>query len=150
MNTMKSFPAIPSVAREGGTAPRSRPPDYWSKSFRWHILSLLLIVLLVFPCLAEPDLILHNGKVVSMDTAFSIHEAIAVRDGRIVHLGKTADVLKGRGPRTEAQVVKAAPARSPHLTPNYSQSCLRSNYASSATDSPAFFTCSEISQNLAP
>jgi predicted amidohydrolase YtcJ len=101
MNAAKSFHAIPSVAREGGRARRSRPSNYGRKSFRWHILSLLLIVLPVFPCLAEPDLILHNGKVVSMDTAFSIHEAMAVQDGRIVHLGKTADILKWRGPRTE-------------------------------------------------
>ncbi len=98
---VKSFDAIPPVAREGETAPRPRRANFWSNPFRWPVCSLLLTVLPAFPCLAAPDLILHNGKVVSVDAAFSIHEAIAVQDGRIVHLGKTADVLKGRGPRTQ-------------------------------------------------
>lgn len=47
------------------------------------------------------DLILHNGKVITVDDRFSIQEAVAVRDGRILQVGRNADVLKRRGPRTE-------------------------------------------------
>ena len=36
----------------------------------------------------EPvDLLLHNGKIVTVDDAFSIHQAVAVRDGKIVEVG---------------------------------------------------------------
>ena len=36
----------------------------------------------------EPvDLVLHNGKIVTVDDAFSIQQAVAVRDGRIVEVG---------------------------------------------------------------
>lgn len=50
---------------------------------------------------ADAELILHNGKVVTVDERFSIHEAIAVEAGRVLQTGKSADVLKLRGPRTE-------------------------------------------------
>ena len=50
---------------------------------------------------AEADLILHNGKVATVDERFSIHEAIAVADGRILQTGRSADVLERRGSRTE-------------------------------------------------
>jgi predicted amidohydrolase YtcJ len=50
---------------------------------------------------AEADLILHHGKVVTVDPKFSIHEALAVKDGRILRVGTDADVLQTRGPRTE-------------------------------------------------
>ena len=33
------------------------------------------------------DLILNNGKIVSVDDAFSIHDTIVVSDGRVVELG---------------------------------------------------------------
>src|SRR5437667_71002 len=50
---------------------------------------------------AEADLILHNGQVLAVDERFSIHEAIAVQDGRIIRVGPSAEVLKSRGPRSE-------------------------------------------------
>jgi predicted amidohydrolase YtcJ len=49
---------------------------------------------------AEADLILHHGRIATVDQNFSIHAAIAVRDGRIVAVGNNEDVLKQRGPRT--------------------------------------------------
>lgn len=49
----------------------------------------------------EADLILHNGKVVTVDGAFSIREAIAVRGERLLAVGTNADVLKLAGSRTE-------------------------------------------------
>src|SRR5688500_6059685 len=50
---------------------------------------------------AEADLILHNGKIAAVDEQFSIHEAIAVRDGRILQLGPDRNILALRGPATE-------------------------------------------------
>ncbi len=50
---------------------------------------------------ADADLILHNGKVVTVDKAFSVRQAIAVQDGKIVRVGTDADVLALRGPKTE-------------------------------------------------
>lgn len=46
------------------------------------------------------DLILHGGKVVTVDKAFSIAHAVAVREGRIVAVGTDADVLTLKGDRT--------------------------------------------------
>ena len=51
---------------------------------------------------ANADLILHGGKVVTVDSTFSIVEAIAIKDGRIVAVGRTADILaRERGPKTQ-------------------------------------------------
>jgi predicted amidohydrolase YtcJ len=43
---------------------------------------------------------LVNGKVVTVDQQFSIREALAIRDGKIVALGSTADVRKLAGPKS--------------------------------------------------
>ena len=51
---------------------------------------------------ADADLILHNGKIVTVDSASSIAEAAAVKDGRVVAVGRNADVLaRERGPKTQ-------------------------------------------------
>lgn len=47
------------------------------------------------------DLILHRGKVITVDATFSIHEAIAVTDGKVQAVGRNADILKLRTPQTE-------------------------------------------------
>ncbi len=65
---------------------------------------LLLCCLAVFipsALAVEAELILHNGKVATVDRTFSIHEAIAVEGGRIVEVGRSVDVLRRRGARTE-------------------------------------------------
>ncbi len=49
---------------------------------------------------ADADLILHNGRIVTVDAQFSVRQAAAVKDGRITVVGRDADVLKERGPRT--------------------------------------------------
>jgi predicted amidohydrolase YtcJ len=66
--------------------------------------SLFAVVLLsAIPLVAaDADLILHGGKVVTVDSTFSIAEAVAVKDGRIIAVGRTADVVaRERGPGTE-------------------------------------------------
>jgi hypothetical protein len=46
------------------------------------------------------DLIVHNGKVLTVDAKFSTFEAVAVRDGKILAVGTNADVLKLKGEKT--------------------------------------------------
>src|SRR5256885_10236787 len=50
---------------------------------------------------ADADLILHHGKIVTVDQKFSIHEALAVQGNHILRVGTNDDVLKTKGPRTE-------------------------------------------------
>jgi predicted amidohydrolase YtcJ len=47
------------------------------------------------------DLILHGGKVVTVDAGFTVTEAVAVRGGRIVAVGPNAEILAQRGPQTQ-------------------------------------------------
>src|SRR2546425_1404298 len=63
---------------------------------------LLFIFLAMAPqlCAQTADTVLLNGKVLTVDPQFSIQEAIAIRDGRISAVGKTADLRKLAGPRT--------------------------------------------------
>lgn len=48
-----------------------------------------------------PDTILTNGKIVTVDQDFSIKEAVAVFDGKIVATGSTSDIEALAGRRTE-------------------------------------------------
>lgn len=53
----------------------------------------LLLPGLAFPlAAASPDLILHDGKVVTVDARFSIVEAVAITDGRITAVGSNSYV----------------------------------------------------------
>jgi len=47
-----------------------------------------------------PDLILFNGKLITMDDRQPRAEAAAVRDGKFLFVGPTAEVVKLAGPRT--------------------------------------------------
>ncbi len=47
-----------------------------------------------------PDLVLLDGKVVTVDAESSLHEALAVRDGTILALGSTAEIRRLAGPAT--------------------------------------------------
>jgi predicted amidohydrolase YtcJ len=50
---------------------------------------------------AEADLILHNGRVVTVDDKFSIQQAVAIGSGRVLQTGKDRAVLKLKGANTE-------------------------------------------------
>ena len=52
--------------------------------------------------IAYPTLILYNGKVLTVDERFTIAEAVAVRDGRILSVGSSADVRRLAGPDTRS------------------------------------------------
>ncbi len=49
----------------------------------------------------DADLVLHRGKIATVDAAFSVASAVAVRDGRILATGTDAEVLRHRGPATK-------------------------------------------------
>src|SRR6476620_3027938 len=61
---------------------------------------LLPFLLLPSPALADADLIVRRAKVVTVDERFSIVEALAVRDGKIIAVGTDTDVMKHNGPKT--------------------------------------------------
>jgi predicted amidohydrolase YtcJ len=46
------------------------------------------------------DTIFSNGDIVTMDEAAPAAEALAIKDGRILAIGASADVLRTRGPGT--------------------------------------------------
>ena len=66
-----------------------RPEEREMRGVRRRLLPALATVLAT--CASEPaeevDLLLHNGKVVTVDAEFSIRSAVAVRDGKIVAVG---------------------------------------------------------------
>ncbi len=49
----------------------------------------------------EADLILHRGKIVTVDATFSIAEAVAVESGRILKVGTDREILRLKGPNTQ-------------------------------------------------
>ena len=49
----------------------------------------------------EADLIVHGGKIFTADRDGGVEQAMAVKDGRLLEVGSTADVLALRGPRTK-------------------------------------------------
>ncbi len=64
-------------------------------------------------CAGEASLILHHGKIITVDGKFSIAEALAVEDGKIVAVGDDDAVFKLSGPKTEIVDLRGqgAPAR---------------------------------------
>src|SRR5262245_35569762 len=50
---------------------------------------------------ADADRIVHHGKAVTVDKAFSVRQALAVKEGKVLAVGTDAEVLRHRGPRTE-------------------------------------------------
>ena len=48
-----------------------------------------------------PDLLITNGKVITVDKDFSIAQALAIKDNRIVAVGKTEDILGLKGAKTK-------------------------------------------------
>ncbi|MBA3975809.1 MAG: amidohydrolase [Candidatus Solibacter sp.] len=65
----------------------------------WHLFALL--IMLAVPAMAQTDLILHNGKVVTVDKAFSIRQAVAVKGNTIQAVGTDKEILALRGPETQ-------------------------------------------------
>jgi len=68
-----------------------------------HRLLAALAAALLFcgPAWADADTILLNGKIITVDDRFSIVQALAVKDARIVATGKSTDIKKLAGPATK-------------------------------------------------
>src|SRR6185436_5055561 len=49
----------------------------------------------------QPDLILKNGKVVTVDDRFSIVQALAIKGDRIIAIGRSAEIAKLEGSGTK-------------------------------------------------
>jgi len=47
------------------------------------------------------DMVLHNGQILTVDSEFSVVDAIAVRDGKILATGSNSDMLALAGPQTD-------------------------------------------------
>src|SRR5512141_3220777 len=62
----------------------------------------LLLALAAAACAQTADTVLINGKILTVDSQSSIREAIAIRGGRILAAGSTADIRKLAGPSTRS------------------------------------------------
>ncbi|UCD53229.1 MAG: amidohydrolase [Phycisphaerales bacterium] len=62
---------------------------------------LLAFVAFVLAPASAADLILHHGRIVTVDGDFSVQQAMAVRDGRIVAVGGNDEVLQLKTSGTE-------------------------------------------------
>lgn len=72
--------------------------------------AVLASALALCACIAfaePPDTILFNGRIVTLDARSSVHQALAIRDGRIVALGTNAQIRKlvGRESRGQDSIV---------------------------------------------
>ena len=71
-----------------------------------YIYNIFLLVLVLFAFIIsgcarqEADLIIHNAKIVTVDNDFSIAEAAAVKDGKILQVGTESAVLESAGSGT--------------------------------------------------
>ncbi|HYK87716.1 MAG TPA: amidohydrolase [Acidobacteriota bacterium] len=66
------------------------------------VLLLLVLVSPTFLSAIDADVIFRNGKIVTVDSRFSVRQAVAVKGGRIVAVGEDAALLKTeRGPNTQ-------------------------------------------------
>jgi predicted amidohydrolase YtcJ len=72
---------------------------------RYILASLILVLVAVATRATEEaqgpaDLIVHHGKVVTVDAKFHIAQAVAVKDGTILAVGDNEPVLMLKGPKT--------------------------------------------------
>src|SRR5262245_60963638 len=76
--------------------------------FRLHLLALLSSAFSLAGADMEDrsNIILHHGKVVTVDSRFSIREAVAIRKGRIVATGTDSEILALREPGMELTDLK--------------------------------------------
>ena len=104
---MKQPPALYALrnpANDNGRIPRRIL--YFTLLRSGRVAAVLSLFLFTLPAVLQsqtssrPDLILHNGKIVTVDDSFSIGEALAISDGRIAVVGRNQEVLALRGPQT--------------------------------------------------
>ena len=70
--------------------------DFWRKFFAFFVAGVAAA-----STAAEPTLIVHHGKIVTVDKTFSTAEAMAIEGDRIVAVDSNDDVLRLAGPNTQ-------------------------------------------------
>lgn len=68
---------------------------------QWLVPWLTLLVATSTALGQAPDLILHHGKIATVDRAFSLAQALAIRGERIVQVGTNDEVLATKGDGTQ-------------------------------------------------
>src|SRR5580704_5179461 len=71
-----------------------------SRSGRYTAMDVLLFALAGIAAAQTPDLILINGKILTVDAKDSIAEAVAIAKSKIVAVGTTANIQRQAGPAT--------------------------------------------------
>lgn len=67
------------------------------------VLVTVMLAALMMAAHAQPaDVVLLNGKIITVDDRFTVAEALAVRGERIVAVGTTAEIEKLKGPQTRS------------------------------------------------
>ena len=65
------------------------------------LLACILAACATGPAPQPPDLVLYNGKIITVDAAFSIAQAVAIRGDRFVAIGTDDTVRRSAGPATK-------------------------------------------------
>jgi predicted amidohydrolase YtcJ len=60
---------------------------------KWIFIFLLFVIAVSCNDRQRADLIIHNGKVYTLDSSFSVKEAIAIKDGKILAVGESSTLL---------------------------------------------------------
>ena len=60
-----------------------------------HAFFFLTLISFLFSCMKgqKVDLIIHNANIHVMDDAGSVHEAMAIRDGKVIEVGPERQIL---------------------------------------------------------
>src|SRR5260370_4095411 len=65
------------------------------------LLSIVAPICLLHAQLRAPDLILSNGKIITVDERFTIAQAVAIKGDRIIAVGPNQDIARLAGPSTK-------------------------------------------------
>jgi hypothetical protein len=84
-----------------------------TSSFAARIFTSLLLS--AAGAVAAPSLILHHGRIVTVDERFSVMEAIAVTGDRVSAVGRNEDILSLKDGATELVDLKAGSAGDRHF-----------------------------------
>jgi predicted amidohydrolase YtcJ len=100
----------------------------------------------------KADMIVHHAKIYTVDEKFTIAEAMAIRDGKIIAVGKNDDILK----EYESDVMEDAKGKTifpgfidahAHFV-GYSQSLMRVNLVETASWDEALQRCTDFAKGL--
>jgi predicted amidohydrolase YtcJ len=78
-----------------------RPNKTSSRLFRAFVICVFAIVSTIPASANPPDLLLLNGKIITLDAASSVKEALAIEAGHIAATGSMDELLKLAGPSTK-------------------------------------------------